>query len=161
LKNAAEKMQFDHGEPFSSTDISQLSKATRGCWSIEEQDMPVSTMAAALNVEDPSLRSEHRYGVLRRLRQEGWRVRLKRDVKPRQAASSCGTLNEAIRAALLAYQHTLQTCGEQGLPCRAALKAYRDVRPHDVKSGEYVARALMVAMRKRPRAFSRTAAMAG
>lgn len=99
------------------------------------------------------------YRLLRRLRREGWSVRLKKRSKSVSAAPSADGLQDALRAALTAYRRASMVQGEGGLPCRAALEAYRALRPDDARSSERVICALAVAMKQRPDVFLTARAM--
>jgi hypothetical protein len=99
------------------------------------------------------------YDVLMRLRDEGWRVRVKDDADGKKVRTDRRTggkreiLEKAIRAALKAYRMTARTRGEQGLPCREAVRAYQRVYPGDARSSERVVGALIQAIQRNPAAL--------
>jgi hypothetical protein len=105
-----------------------------------------------------SAKPRRRRLLLRRLRAQGWTVRLKSD-RDQNVASSADSLATAIHAALAAYQRTGRAGGEGDLPCRAAIRAYQRIRPNDTETSERVVRALVMAMRKWPAAFGRPEVM--
>ncbi|NJO36727.1 MAG: hypothetical protein HC871_02740 [Rhizobiales bacterium] len=103
--------------------------------------------------------ADMQHHLLNQLRKDGWVVRLKRQAaRPSMPADS---LNRALYAALEAYRRAGRLKGETDLPCRAAIRAYRQVRPDDANGSERIVRALIMAVRNWPGAFvSSTAASA-
>lgn len=108
------------------------------------------------------LQAHDRWTLMRRLRAKGWRVRLKphltkADQLPLQSddkVKPCQTASDAICAALMAYRRTLVAFGDRGEPCRAAVRAYRNICPDDQKASERVVAALVLAIRHYPRTFA-------
>ncbi|MEZ5933571.1 MAG: hypothetical protein R3F54_16785 [Alphaproteobacteria bacterium] len=96
--------------------------------------------------------ADMQHDLLRQLRNDGWVVRVKRQ-QEEQPTTSPDSLNRALYAALKAYRRAGRMKGDRGLPCRAALRAYRRVCPDDAKSSERIVRALVMAVRNWPGAF--------
>lgn len=83
--------------------------------------------------------------MLQKLRQDGWTVRLK-EKRPSRRRAPRDNLTNALRAAVSAYRRV----GEPGAACRAALRAYKRIRPNDERTSERVAKALVVVMQQWP-----------